>query len=116
MGANMNCREADKLVNLYVDKRLQDTEKLHSYIEHVKSCPECYEELEITYMAVNGLEKMEKGATLDITKDLARDIEQCITGIRIQRHIRFYRILVQVLAILAGLIVTLLQLNDWNII
>lgn len=112
----MNCREADKLVNLYVDKRLEDADTLYSYIEHVKSCSECYEELEITYMAVNGLEKMERGATLDVKKDLARDIEFYLYKIRVERNVRFYRILVQALAILAGMIVTLLQLNDWNII
>lgn len=116
MEATMNCREADKLVNLYVDKRLQDTNKLSSYIDHVKCCPECYEELEITYMAVKGLEKIENGATLDIKNDLARDIEQSVNGIRMERNIRTCRIIVQAFAVLAGIIVTLLQLNDWNII
>ena len=47
----MDCREAGKLVNAYIDGSISDAE-LEQFIAHVRSCQSCMEELE-TYFTVD---------------------------------------------------------------
>ena len=44
----MNCRTAEKLVQPYISGELEGSELLQ-FIEHVKTCRSCYEELETYY-------------------------------------------------------------------
>lgn len=47
----MNCREAESLIQLYIDDKLPP-KKLEAFISHVRKCPSCYEELE-TYFIIH---------------------------------------------------------------
>ena len=44
----MDCKKAQSLVTAYIMRKLNDKD-LEDFLEHVDSCEECYEELEIYY-------------------------------------------------------------------
>lgn len=44
----MVCREAEQLVEPYINNELSGR-KLEAFMEHIKSCSACYEELEINF-------------------------------------------------------------------
>lgn len=46
----MKCLEAQRLMQLFLEKKL-DAPELHAFVEHIESCPNCREELELN-MAV----------------------------------------------------------------
>ena len=44
----MNCKETEKLIPIFLDKKL-NTRELDRFLEHVENCNECMEELTIQY-------------------------------------------------------------------
>lgn len=47
----MECYEAEELINGYINRTLKAKE-LEGFLDHVRRCPSCYDELE-TYFIVN---------------------------------------------------------------
>ena len=64
----MTCMEAEKMVIPYINDQLSVTE-LEDFIEHIKTCENCREELEIHYMVDVGLKKLDEA---DVTFQVAR--------------------------------------------
>ena len=52
----MTCMEAEKMVVPYMKDELSPTE-LEDFLDHIKTCENCREELEIHYMVDVGLKK-----------------------------------------------------------
>ena len=50
----MKCERALHLIDKYIDNKLSPRE-LREFIEHVRSCPECYDELETFYVINVGM-------------------------------------------------------------
>ena len=66
----MTCQEAEKLVVPYIKDELSPME-LEEFIDHIKNCPNCREELEIHYMVDVGLKKLDQAdGTYDIKASL----------------------------------------------
>ena len=86
----MDCREAGKLVSAYIDGTLPDGE-LVRFIEHVKNCPSCMEELE-TYFTVNqalqALNDEQDLFSYDMHRILVEDMEAKERAIRNRRRYR----------------------------
>ena len=77
----MTCMEAEKMVIPYINDQLSVTE-LEDFIEHIKTCENCREELEIHYMVDVGLKKLDEA---DGTYDIGDDVENAGTAKRAQR-------------------------------
>ena len=61
----MNCRETQQMIDRYLKNNLEESE-LQAFLDHVRECPSCYEELEIYYTieyALGYLDNGKKGAT-----------------------------------------------------
>ena len=54
----MTCQEAQRLISRYIKKELSRAET-DAFLEHVMSCPECYQELEIYYTIDAGLRELD---------------------------------------------------------
>ena len=52
----MTCMEAEKMVVPYMKDELSPTE-LEDFLDHIKTCENCREELEIHYMGGCGVKK-----------------------------------------------------------
>ena len=74
----MNCQTAESMVTRYIEHDLS-VEELESFLEHVESCPSCYDELEtyfIVHAAIRQLDEESKDSTLDFRELLEEDIRK----------------------------------------
>ena len=110
----MTCMEAEKMVIPYINDQLSVTE-LEDFIEHIKTCENCREELEIHYMVDVGLKKLDEAdGTYDIVGDLKRKVAESYRSLR---HISMFQITTYAVSTLTGMaliVMVLLQLRIWN--
>ena len=50
----MKCHDVQRMIQGFIEKRLTD-EQLEAFLEHIASCRDCYDELEVYYMIRTGL-------------------------------------------------------------
>lgn len=110
----MTCVEAEKMVVPYMKDELSPTE-LEDFLNHIKTCDNCREELEIHYMVDVGLKKLDEAdGTYDIVGDLKRKVAE---SYRTLRHISLFQITTYAVTTLGGMalvVMILLQLRIWN--
>ena len=110
----MTCREAEKMIVPYIHDKLT-IDELDEFLEHVESCDNCMEELEIHYMVDEGLKKLDQDdATYDIVGDLMRKIES--SGWEIQRFTAFQitRYAVSTLFVMFLILAIAMQFRIWH--
>ena len=56
----MNCQNAQSMVLNFINNKL-DKEETKAFIEHVRDCKDCWEELEIYYVMLVGLKQLDGG-------------------------------------------------------
>ena len=74
----MDCRTAESMVNRYIDHTLK-VDELEEFLDHVESCPSCYDELEtyfIVYEVTQQLDDQAENTVLDFKTLLAQDIRK----------------------------------------
>ena len=107
----MTCVEAEKMVVPYMKDELSPTE-LEDFLNHIKTCDNCREELEIHYMVDVGLKKLDEAdGTYDIVGDLKRKVAE---SYRTLRHISIFQITTYAVTTLGGMalvVMILLQLR-----
>lgn len=105
----MKCREAEKLVQSYIDNTLSPKE-LEAFISHVSQCTECYEELEIYFIiqhAIRFLEDEEHG-NFNMKALLAEDLKKKQRQIKRKKRMKktlFYLIAAFVITLLVLLMI-----------
>lgn len=118
----MDCRTAESLVNAYINRTLP-LKQLEDFIQHVRSFPSCYEELEtyyIVHFAIRHLddENEENNTTLDMHKMIEQDLHNRELYVRRKKLHKILRLLLLVLFLLlvAGLLAfTAIQLGHVKI-
>lgn len=85
----LTCKEATKMVIPYIDEQLCDKD-LRSFVNHIKECPECREELETYYIVYKGLMQLDEQEELpmNIMEALEEDLE--ISGNHLRNMSLFY--------------------------
>lgn len=109
----MDCSKAKKMVVPYIRDEL-DYEMVEDFLEHIKKCSVCREELEIYYTIEEGLDKLDNGNNdFNILGSLEDYIHSSYYKInKIKAAKIFYYILNTLICI--GLITTLLlQIRIW---
>ena len=71
----MNCKEADKLIPLFLDDDL-DNRELSEFLSHVETCPGCKEELTIQFLVKVGMKRLEDGNTFNLAQELERELTE----------------------------------------
>ncbi len=113
----MNCRECQTRVSDYLNDKLEKRE-LESFINHVNSCKDCYEELEIMFTLTVGLMQLEEDEEEHISsynfkvalKDkLTHELRECIN----YRVFYNYRNTIIALAYVCVLIGVIIQMLTW---
>ena len=110
----MTCTEAEKLVIPYIEDRLSVTE-LADFMEHIETCENCREELEIHYMVDVGLKKLDEAdGTYDIVGDLKRKLENSFGILHRLFMLQVTGYAVSTLMSMALLVILLLQIRIWK--
>lgn len=89
----MDCKTAQEKIMPYIRRELCDREA-EEFIEHIRECKACSEELEVYYTIYYALEKLEDDedqGSFDIKKLLQKDIEQTEQRIRNHQIVHFYQ-------------------------
>ena len=72
----MNCQNAQSMVLNFINNKL-DKEETKEFIEHIGSCKDCWEELEIYYVMLIGLKQLDEGEELaaDFKEKLQNEVD-----------------------------------------
>lgn len=110
----MTCREAERLVMPYINGTITD-EELAAFLEHIDSCPDCREELEIYYMVDAGIRQLdEETGIYNIKGALENALEVSRQRVRTLYLIQTARYAVNTLCFWVILILLIMQLRIWD--
>lgn len=104
----MNCVEAQGMVSAFIEQKM-DIKTKEAFLEHVDSCEECMEELEIHFIFYTGMKQLDQEKTFsdDFHQELMDFLEK--EREKIRRHHIIVELKRDLLA--AGAILTMLILT-----
>lgn len=109
----MDCQETERLVMPYIQDELTDQE-LEEFLEHIETCPDCQEELEIYFTVALGLKQLDEGSgSFNIRQELEAALENSRQRVHFMRTVKITCYAVNTLAGLGLLSTFLLQLRIW---
>lgn len=88
----MDCKRAQQMIMPYIEHKL-DERQMEDFIEHIRECKTCSEELEVYFTIYYALEKLDdqNQDSFDIKKLLQKNLEQSENRIARKHIIEFYR-------------------------
>lgn len=108
----MNCKEVEQQIPFYLNGEL-DEKETKEFLVHMKSCASCYEEMEITYMASTGLERLESASSIDINKEMYRILQHSERNLKKRQRIRRAGLVINTLAMACVAFTLLFQISLW---
>ena len=74
----MDCKRAMELMTQFINEQL-DAGDVQAFLDHIDSCPECREELEVTYSLMTAMKQLDEDTDLsdNYIEDLNQKIETC---------------------------------------
>ncbi len=70
----MECKDIQKKIHSFIDDELDSKESL-AFIEHIRKCPNCMEELSIEFLVITGLQRLDDAEAFDLQKELDEKIK-----------------------------------------
>ncbi len=71
----MTCKEAENLVIPYIRHELEDDQLMEEFLDHIDSCENCKEELEIYYTVEAGIRQLDSDTgNYNIKGDMEEDL------------------------------------------
>ncbi|MBQ3104920.1 MAG: zf-HC2 domain-containing protein [Lachnospiraceae bacterium] len=71
----MDCKQTEKMIPVFLAGQM-DRKPLKEFLEHMDSCPQCMEELNIQYLVMVGTSLLEEGVSFDLQKEMHRMLEE----------------------------------------
>ncbi|MBQ9065753.1 MAG: zf-HC2 domain-containing protein [Blautia sp.] len=102
----MECYKAEEMVGGYINHTLNENE-LEEFLEHVRGCPSCYEELEAHFIVNEALSQLsnDEETALDFKVLLEQDLQKAqmhLVRLKLQRAVVVFTIILAA-AIIVGL-------------
>ena len=74
----MDCKRVMELMTQFINEQL-DAEDVQAFLDHIDSCPECREELEVTYSLMTAMKQLDEDTDLsdNYIEELNTKIETC---------------------------------------
>lgn len=82
----MTCKEIEKQIPLFLSNSLEE-DKLAEFVNHIKKCRDCEEELAIQYLSIEGLARLEEGASFSLDDELEYKINQAEHKVKIGHRV-----------------------------
>ena len=101
----MNCLEAQSKIMAFIENKLPDDE-LREFIKHVRSCKNCYEELDIYYTLIVGMKQLDESDNIstDFKNALDRHLDEEMNRLTTVKRIANSTIMVVIVLVVSGLI------------
>ena len=104
----MDCKDCKKRIKDFLNDSLNSKANIE-FVEHVKSCPECMEELSIEYLVNEGLKRLDSATSFDLESELNEKINKAYKKAKFYKNFTFICILsVVTVAFLLGLFLSTL--------
>ena len=71
----MSCKQFEKLIPDFIAKKL-DYPDLKRFYEHMEQCADCREELDIQFLVMQGIQRLEDGNAFDLQFELRQRLEE----------------------------------------
>ena len=81
----MNCYECKKRIKDFLNDSL-NSKNCIAFVEHVKSCNECMEELSIEFLVNEGLKRLDTATSFDLERELNEKINQAYSKAKFYKH------------------------------
>lgn len=74
----MECKRAMELITQFINEQM-NPEETEAFFSHIDSCPECREELEVTYSLMTAMRQLDEDTDLsdNYIEELNQKIENC---------------------------------------
>lgn len=95
----MDCKEFERLIPEFVDKKM-DYAITKRFVSHLKSCPNCKEELNIQFLVGEGLVRLEEGSAFDLQKEMQELMQDAMKKVRFHERFLFWGRFFEALVIL----------------
>lgn len=100
----MKCKEAEKMIPLFLEDELE-TEELREFMEHIEKCDECKEELSIQFLVSEGMARLETGNVFDLKNELRGRINDAGRVLHFRENLKWILYALEGLVILAVIII-----------
>ncbi len=113
----MQCKEATSLIIPFIERELSE-DKLKFFLEHIRNCKECREELEIYYtihMYIEGIDR-DWFSTYNFKGEFEKELKEANAYVRWTNIMSFFKDLITAFAIIGILIILTLQLQLWGLV
>ncbi len=104
---SMECKEVQKNIHNFINDEL-DSKDCLAFIEHIRKCPVCKEELSIEFLVVTGLQRLDDAEAFDLQKELNDKINNNeANALQRKKMSRIGFLLIILLAVVAGYYVSM---------
>lgn len=83
----MDCKETQHCIQLFLKDELDDS-AAQKFVEHVRSCNECMEELTIEYLLSEGMSRLENADDIDVQKELEEMLNRTMARVRRKKQLK----------------------------
>lgn len=83
----MDCKETQHCIQLFLKDELDD-DTAQKFVEHVRSCNECMEELTIEYLLSEGMSRLENADDIDVQKELEEMLNRTIVRVKRKKQLK----------------------------
>lgn len=94
----MECKEAEKLIGKFIDDEMEYKEIIQ-FMEHIRECEKCKEELAIQFLVSEGMANLEEGAAFDLQGELDRRMAMMEKRVVRHENLRYFSYVVEFFAI-----------------
>ena len=82
----MDCKETQHCIQLFLKDELED-DIAQKFVEHVRSCNECMEELTIEYL-LEGMSRLENADDINIQKELEDMLNRTMARVKRKKQLK----------------------------
>lgn len=83
----MDCKETQHCIQLFLKDELGD-DTAQKFVEHVRSCNECMEELTIEYLLSEGMSRLENADDIDVQKELEEMLNRTMVRVKRKKQLK----------------------------
>lgn len=84
---SMDCKETQRYIQLFLKDELDDG-IAQKFVEHVRSCNECMEELTIEYLLSEGMSRLENADDIDVQKELEEMLNRTMVRVKRKKQLK----------------------------
>ena len=99
----MNCNEAEHLIPEYLNDRM-DNWQLEEFLHHVKTCPDCREELTIQLLVKVGLQKLEESGDFNLIREMNTQMEEAEHRLKVRNILQNISFVLQTLVLVCAVV------------